>query len=104
MSLLDAILLGIIQGLTEFLPISSTAHLRVVPALLGWQQDPGAAFTAVIQLGTLAAVLAYFRHDITRLTVAVLSGLRAGKPLATPDAKLGWMIAAGTVPVVVCGV
>ena len=60
MSALQAIVLGIVQGLTEFLPISSTAHLRIVPAFLGWE-DPGAAFTAVIQLGTMAAVLIYFR-------------------------------------------
>ena len=62
-SLLEAIVLGIVQGLTEFLPISSTAHLRIVPAFAGWE-DPGAAFTAVTQLGTLAAVLLYFRRDL----------------------------------------
>lgn len=103
MSLWEAIVLGIIQGLTEFIPISSTAHLRVIPALLGWS-DPGAAFTAVIQIGTLVAALVYFREDIRRLTTAVLSALWAGRPLGTPDAKLGWMIAVGTVPIVVCGV
>ena len=63
MSLLEAIVLGIVQGLTEFLPISSTAHLRIVPAFAGWP-DPGAAFTAVTQLGTMAAVLLYFREDL----------------------------------------
>jgi undecaprenyl-diphosphatase len=92
MTIVQAIVLGIVQGLTEFLPISSTAHLRIVPALLGWQ-DPGAAFTAVIQLGTLVAVLWYFRHDITRIVVATLQGTD----------QTGWMIAAGTVPVVVLG-
>ena len=69
MTWLQAGLLGIVQGLTEFLPVSSTAHLRIVPSLLGWP-DPGAAFSAVIQLGTLAAVLAYFASDIRRLTTA----------------------------------
>ena len=65
MSLLEAIVLGVVQGLTEFLPISSTAHLRLVPAFVGWE-DPGAAFTAVTQLGTLAAVLLYFRRELAR--------------------------------------
>jgi undecaprenyl-diphosphatase len=101
-TLTEAVSLGLIQGLTEFLPISSTAHLRVVPALVGWD-DPGAAFTAVIQLGTLVAVLLYFRHDIARLTMAWLVGLRLGRPFLTHDAKLAWMIAVGTVPVVACG-
>jgi undecaprenyl-diphosphatase len=91
MTLLQAIILGLIQGLTEFLPISSTAHLRIVPALLGWD-DPGAAFTAVIQIGTLVAVLWYFRRDI----VAITRGLFRGE-------KMGWMIGVGTVPVVVFG-
>ena len=91
MTIWQSIVLGLIQGLTEFLPISSTAHLRIVPALLGWD-DPGAAFTAVIQLGTLVAVLAYFRRDIMAITRGAFRG-----------EKLGWMIAAGTVPVVVLG-
>jgi len=102
MSLLQSIILGIVQGLTEFLPISSTAHLRIIPALLKWD-DPGAAFTAVIQLGTLVAVLWYFRHDIVRIAQATLSALFSGKPLATPDAKMGWLIVVGTIPVVICG-
>ena len=63
MSAIEAIILGLVQGLTEFLPISSSGHLRIVPALAGWE-DPGAAFTAVIQLGTMAAVLLYFRRDL----------------------------------------
>ena len=66
MSWLEAIILGIVQGLTEFLPISSTAHIRIVSALADWQ-DPGAAFTAVTQLGTETAVLLYFRKDIWRI-------------------------------------
>lgn len=92
MTLWQSIVLGIVQGLTEFLPVSSTAHLRIVPALLGWS-DPGAAFTAVIQLGTLVAVLAYFRRDIVAITRDTLTG----------KSKMGWMIVAGTVPVVVLG-
>ena len=67
MDAFQAIVLGIVQGLTEFLPVSSTGHLRIVPAFLGWE-DPGAAFTAVTQLGTLAAVLVYFREDLWRIT------------------------------------
>jgi undecaprenyl-diphosphatase len=102
MTLEHAILLGIVQGLTEYLPISSTAHLRVIPALLGWD-DPGAAFTAIIQLGTLAAILLYFYSDIVSITRGVLDGLRHGKLLETTEARMGWMIVAGTVPVVVLG-
>ncbi len=86
MTALQALVYGIIQGLTEFLPISSTAHLRVIPALLGWD-DPGAAFTAVIQWGTLVAVLLYFRRDIAALTVAFVQGLTSGKPWATIAAR-----------------
>jgi undecaprenyl-diphosphatase len=94
MTVLQAAVLGLVQGLTEFLPISSTAHLRIVPALLGWP-DPGVAFSAVIQIGTLLAVLAYFRRDIQTIVGAVIRG--------QPGARLGWMIAVGTVPVVVGG-
>ena len=75
MSVFEAIVLGITQGLTEFLPISSTAHLRIVPAFAGWE-DPGAAFTAVVQLGTMVAVLLYFREDLWRIGVAWLRSLR----------------------------
>ena len=75
MDALQAIVLGIVQGLTEFLPISSTAHLRIVPAFAGWD-DPGAAFTAVVQLGTMAAVLVYFRHDLWNIARAWLRSLR----------------------------
>ncbi len=102
MSLFEAVILGIAQGLTEFLPISSTAHLRIVPALAGWQ-DPGAAFTAIVQIGTLIAVLIYFFRDIVAISGAVIKGLVNASPLGTPDAKMGWMIAAGTIPIVVFG-
>ncbi|KER10154.1 MAG: UDP pyrophosphate phosphatase [[Candidatus Thermochlorobacteriaceae] bacterium GBChlB] len=103
MDILQAIILGIVQGLTEFLPISSTAHLRIVPALLGWS-DPGAAFTAVIQIGTLAAVLIYFYQDILRISGATLNALVTRKFVETEDARMGLMMILATVPIVVAGV
>lgn len=102
MSLLEAIVLGIVQGLTEFLPISSTAHLKIVPKLLGWN-DPGASFSAVIQLGTVAAVLGYFRRDLWAIATGVLRGVKSGRPLEDRDARLGLYIAAATVPIVFFG-
>ena len=102
MTLFEAAILGIVQGLTEFLPISSTAHLRIVPALAGWS-DPGAAFTAIAQLGTLAAVLIYFRKDISAIIHGVVRGISTGKPLESTEAKMGWMIVAGTIPIVILG-
>jgi undecaprenyl-diphosphatase len=102
MTWLQIIVLAVVQGLTEFVPISSTAHLRIVPALLGWP-DPGAAFSAVIQIGTLMAVLSYFWRDIIRIARAMVTDLRRGKLATTHDAWLGWMIAAGTLPIIVCG-
>ncbi len=103
MSGLEAVVLGIVQGLTEFLPISSSGHLRVVPAFFGWE-DPGAAFTAVIQLGTMAAVLVYFRAELWRITVAWLRSVRARDwhPI-NKDARLGWYIALGTIPISILG-
>jgi undecaprenyl-diphosphatase len=98
----QAVILGIIQGLTEFLPISSTAHLKVIPSLCGWD-DPGAAFTAVIQWGTWLASVWYFRDDIGRLTVAFFAALRQGRPLGTPEARVAWMIVVGTLPIVAFG-
>ncbi|HEX6116590.1 MAG TPA: undecaprenyl-diphosphate phosphatase [Solirubrobacterales bacterium] len=103
MSELEALLLGIVQGLTEFLPISSSGHLRIVPALLGWE-DPGAAFTAVIQLGTMAAVLIYFRADLWRIAVAWLRELRVPFRQRSTDANLGWFIVLGTIPISIFGV
>jgi undecaprenyl-diphosphatase len=102
MEWIEIIVLAIVQGLTEFIPISSTAHLKIVPALLGWH-DPGAAFTAVLQIGTLAAVLSYFWRDIVRILAAMLSDLFRGKLATTHDAQLGWMIGIGTIPIVVVG-
>jgi undecaprenyl-diphosphatase len=96
------IVLAVVQGLTEFLPISSTAHLRIVPALLGWK-DPGAAFSAVIQIGTLLAVLTYFWRDVVRILHAMLADLRRGRLATTHDAQLGWMLGLGTLPIIFCG-
>jgi undecaprenyl-diphosphatase len=101
--LLQAVVLGIIQGLTEFLPISSSAHLRILPEILGWG-DPGAAFTAVIQIGTELAVLLFFWKDIWRI------GTMWGKSLFRPeyrghlDARMGWFIIIGSLPIVVLGI
>ena len=103
MSLLEAIVLGIVQGLTEFLPISSTAHLRIVPAFAGWE-DPGAAFTAVTQLGTMTAVLLYFREDLIRIARAWLASVRDRPKRRELDARIGWYIVLGTIPIGVFGV
>ena len=102
MSVLEAIVLGIVQGLTEFLPISSSAHLRIVPAFAGWE-DPGAAFTAVTQLGTIAAVLLYFRHDLARIAVAWAASIVRRDRRQGPDARLGWIIFLGTIPIGILG-
>jgi undecaprenyl-diphosphatase len=101
--LLKAIVLGTIQGLTEFLPISSSAHLRIFPELFGWG-DPGAAFTAVIQIGTELAVLIYFRHDIWRIGRAWVLSLFKPEWRGQFDARMGWFIIIGSLPIVVLGV
>ena len=102
MTVFQAIVIGIVQGLTEFLPISSTAHMKIVPILLGWE-DPGTGFSAVIQIGTLAAVLAYFWRDFTAIATEMWTDLRRGKLAASPPSRLGWMIVLGTIPIVVAG-
>ena len=104
MSLFEAIVLGVVQGLTEFLPISSTGHLRIVPAFVGWD-DPGSAFTAVIQLGTTVAVLWYFREDLWRIARAFLASLRgrAASDASPADVRLGWYIVIGTIPIGIFG-
>ena len=101
--LLKAVVLGIIQGLTEFLPISSSAHLRIFPELFGWG-DPGAAFTAVIQIGTELAVLIYFRKDIWRIGSAWVRSLFQPEYRGTLDSRMGWFIIVGSLPIVVLGV
>ncbi len=102
MDALQAIVLGLVQGLTEFLPISSSGHLRIVPAFFGWE-DPGAAFTAVIQLGTMAAVLLYFRADLWRIAVSWTRSLRDPAERRMLDARLGWYIILGTIPISILG-
>jgi undecaprenyl-diphosphatase len=98
----DAIFLGIIQGLTEFIPISSNAHLKIIPVLLG-KKDPGAAFVAVIQWGTVLAVIIYFRKDIWLITRAFLSEFATRKFGRSPESRLGWLIVLGTLPIVIVG-
>ena len=93
--------LGVVQGLTEFLPISSTAHLKVVPVLLGWG-DPGVAVTAVIQLGSIAAVIGFFREDLKQVMGASWQAWRSGQ-WTTPQARLGQAILWGTLPILVAG-
>lgn len=102
MEFVQATVLGVVQGLTEFLPISSSAHLLIVPRLLGWK-DPGAAFTAVIQLGTMLAVLIYFRHDIVRIVSTWFRSLFDRELRPNLDARMGWYVGLGTVPVSVVG-
>src|SRR5262245_4891641 len=102
MSWLEVIVMAIVQGLTEFIPISSTAHIRIVPALLHWP-DPGAAFTAVIQIGTLAAVIWYYWRDIVRIATAMLADLRHGKLATTHESLMGWLVVVGTLPIIIIG-
>jgi undecaprenyl-diphosphatase len=99
----EAAVLGLIQGLTEFLPVSSSAHLRIFGPLLPSGGDPGAAFTAITQIGTEAAVLLYFRHDIVRIFLAWWASLtQRGQPM-DPDARMGWLVILGTAPIAVLG-
>jgi undecaprenyl-diphosphatase len=102
-NLWQAVVLGTIQGLTEFLPISSSAHLRIFPDLLGWG-DPGAAFTAVIQIGTETAVLLFFRKDLWRIFSTWARSLVKAEYRGHLDARMGWYIILGSVPIVVLGV
>jgi undecaprenyl-diphosphatase len=101
-SYFEAVVLGIVQGLTEFLPISSNAHLRIVGAAFGWN-DPGAAFTAITQIGTELAVLIYFARDIGRIVTAWVSSLFNKERRRDPDARLGWLIIVGSIPIVLLG-
>ncbi|HXI60425.1 MAG TPA: undecaprenyl-diphosphate phosphatase, partial [Polyangia bacterium] len=99
----EAAVLGLVQGITEFLPISSTAHLRIVPALLGWD-DPGAAFTAVLQLGTLAAVIGYFLRELWTMVIAALAAARDPARRDDPSARHLLYLIVGTIPVGVAGI
>lgn len=100
---LQALFLGTLQGLTEFLPISSSAHLRIFPELFGWG-DPGAAFTAVIQIGTELAVLVYFRKDIWQIAKTWTLSLFKPEYRGHLDARMGWFVIIGSLPIVVLGV
>ena len=110
MTLLQAVVLGIVQGLTEFLPISSTAHLRIVPAVFGWhfaynhhKNDPGAPFTAVVQLGTTLAIVLYFWRELLHVTVAWFRGLYDRSVRDSLEYRLGWYLILATIPVGVFG-
>src|SRR3954454_6383533 len=109
MNLLQAVVLGIVQGLTEFLPISSTAHIRIVPALFGWHfyhgttNDPGAPFTAVVQLGTTLAVVLYFWRELLHVTVAWFRGFYDRSVRGTLEYRMGWYLILATIPVGVFG-
>jgi undecaprenyl-diphosphatase len=103
LSWLEAVILGIVQGLTEFLPISSSAHLRITAAFAGWD-DPGAAFTAVSQLGTETAVVLYFRKKIGRLFAGFFRSLRRPSTWREdPDSRMAWLVIIGTIPIAVLG-
>ncbi len=103
LSYLQAIVLGLLQGLTEFLPVSSTAHMAIAPQLLGWQ-DPGAAFSAVVQLGPIIAIIAYFRADLARYWHGVLRSKSPMRVAANDvDARLGWFVLLGTIPLAIFG-
>ncbi len=103
MNWIEAAVLGLVQGLTEFLPISSSAHLRVVGELLPRAQDPGAAFTAITQLGTETAVIVYFWRDILRIIGAWFGSLTGKVPRDNPDARMGWLVIIGSLPIVILG-
>ena len=106
MTLLQACVLGVVQGLTEFLPVSSSAHLVLVPWLLGWSFEPGPAFVfdVLVQMGTLVAVIAYYARDLLGLAHAALRGLLARRPFDDPQARLAWLLVAASLPAVLAGV
>lgn len=103
MSWFESLILGLVQGLTEFLPVSSSAHLRLTAAFSGWE-DPGAAFTAITQIGTEAAVLIYFRKDIGRIVLAWCRSLYSKEWRRNHDAQMGWLVIIGSIPIGVLGV
>lgn len=102
MTIFEAIVLGAIQGATEFVPVSSTAHLVLVPWLLGWR-DPSFEYDVLVQWGTLVAVIAYFWRDLWRIARSMLSGLASGNPLKDSDAQQGWLLLVAALPAVVVG-
>ncbi|WP_328722978.1 undecaprenyl-diphosphate phosphatase [Streptomyces sp. NBC_00247] len=103
MSWFESFVLGFVQGLTEFLPISSSAHLRLTAAFAGWH-DPGAAFTAITQIGTEAAVIIYFRKDIARIISSWFRSLFDRGMRGNHDAQMGWLVIVGSIPIGVLGV
>lgn len=105
MTVFQSILLGIIQGITEFLPVSSSGHLVLTPFLFGWQlpQDYAWVFNILIQLGTLAAVIIYFWRDLVNIAVAFLQGILRKQPFSTPEYRLGWYLILATLPAVIVG-
>jgi undecaprenyl-diphosphatase len=105
MTLLQAFVLGLVQGLTEYLPVSSSAHLVFVPKLLGWQfpETETFIFDTLVQLGTLVGVVVYFWSDLIQIARGVIEGLIARKPLGNPDARLGWLVVLATIPASVIG-
>lgn len=105
MNWLQAIILGIVQGLTEFLPISSSAHLVLVPHLLGWKfpEDEAFVFNILVQDATLIAVIAYYWNDLVGMVRAALTGLVQRRPFADPQARLGWMLVLATLPAGILG-
>ena len=103
MSFIEAVILGLVQALTEFLPVSSSAHVRVVGELMAPGEDPGAAFTAIIQLGTEAAVLIYFWDDISRIIRKWFRALAGKVPHSDPDVRMGWLVIIGSIPIGVLG-
>ncbi|MET8829399.1 undecaprenyl-diphosphate phosphatase [Streptomyces sp. NPDC004610] len=103
MSWFESLILGLVQGLTEFLPVSSSAHLRLTAAFSGWE-DPGAAFTAITQIGTEVAVLIYFRKDIGRIVLAWCRSLYSKEWRRDHDAQMGWLVIIGSIPIGVLGV
>jgi undecaprenyl-diphosphatase len=102
MGWLEALVLGVVQGLTEFLPISSSAHQSIIGQFFGGE-DVGSAFTAITQLGTEAAVILYFRHDIWLIIRSWVGSLRGSVPRDNPEARMGWLVIIGSVPIVVLG-
>jgi undecaprenyl-diphosphatase len=106
MDLIQASILGLVQGLTEYLPVSSSAHLVLVPKILGWSFDPHHAFVfdVLVQLGTLLGVIAYFWKDLLEIAECMFAGLLKGKPVENPHARLGWLVGLATVPAAVLGI
>ncbi|WEO79197.1 undecaprenyl-diphosphate phosphatase [Cryobacterium sp. SO2] len=103
MDFINAVILGLVQGLTEFLPVSSSAHISIVGQFLGTGEDPGARFTAITQIGTEAAVVIFFWRDIVRIIGQWAKSLVGKVPRSDPDARMGWLIILGTLPIVVLG-